>query len=83
MDCIQVLELFLFINGERYKILKASLALGSGKIGEVLDNYLEVGCGDKKSIKILEIQRQGKRPQNIGEFMLGSQIKKGSNLDNA
>jgi methionyl-tRNA formyltransferase len=44
---------------------------------------LEVGCGDKKSIKILEIQRQGKRPQNIGEFMLGSQIKKGSNLDNA
>ncbi|MDC0395364.1 methionyl-tRNA formyltransferase [Candidatus Pelagibacter sp.] len=74
---------FFVYNGERYKILKASLALGSGKIGEVLDNYLEVGCGDKKSIKILEIQRQGKRPQNIGEFMLGSQIKKGSNLDNA
>ena len=37
---------------------------------------------NKKSIKILEIQRQGKRPQNIGEFMLGSQIKKGSNLNN-
>ena len=36
-----------------------------------------------KSIKVLEIQRQGKRPQNIGEFMLGSQIKKGSNLSNA
>ena len=36
-----------------------------------------------KSIKILKIQRQGKRPQNINEFMLGSQIKKGSNLNNA
>jgi methionyl-tRNA formyltransferase len=74
---------FFIYNGERYKILKASLALGSGEIGEVLDSYLEVSCGNKKSIKILEIQRQGKRPQNIGEFMLGSQIKKGSNLNNA
>jgi methionyl-tRNA formyltransferase len=73
---------FFIYNGERYKILKASLALGSGEIGEVLDNYLEISCGNKKSIKVIEIQRQGKRPQNIGEFMLGSQIKKGSNLNN-
>jgi len=73
---------FFIYNGERYKILKASLALGSGKIGEILDNYLEISCGNKKSIKVLEIQRQGKRPQNIGEFMLGSQIKKGSKLSN-
>ena len=74
---------FFTHNGERYKILKANLAFGSGKIGEVLDNYLEVSCGNNKSIKIVEIQRQGKRPQNISEFMLGSQIKKGSNLNNA
>ena len=73
---------FFTYNGERYKILKASLALGSGEIGEVLDNYLEISCGNKKSIKVVEIQRQGKRPQNISEFMLGSQIKKGSNLNN-
>jgi methionyl-tRNA formyltransferase len=72
---------FFIYNGERYKILKASLALGSGEIGEVLDNYLEVSCGNKKSIKVLVIQRQGKRPQNIGEFMLGSQIKKGSIIE--
>ena len=74
---------FFIYNGERYKILKASLAHGNGEIGEVLDNYLEISCGNKKSIKILEIQRQGKRPQNINEFMLGSQIKKGSKLNNA
>ena len=73
---------FFIYNGERYKILKASLAHGNGEIGEVLDNYLEISCGNKKSIKILEIQRQGKRPQNINEFMLGSQIKKGSKLNN-
>jgi len=74
---------FFIYNGERYKILRATLALGSGKIGEVLDNNLRVSCGNRKSIKILEIQRQGKRPQMIGEFTLGSQIKKGSNLNNA
>ena len=74
---------FFTYKGERYKVLKADLALGRGKIGEVLDNYLEISCGNKKSIKVLEIQRQGKRLQNIGEFMLGSQIKKGSNLNNA
>ena len=73
---------FFIYRGERYKILKATPASGSGEIGEVLSDYLEVSCGNKKSIKILEIQRQGKRPQNISEFMLGSQIKKGSNLNN-
>jgi len=74
---------FFIYKGERYKILSANLASGSGEIGEVLDDYLEVSCGNKKSIKVLEIQRQGKRPQNISEFMLGSQIKKGSKLNNA
>ena len=73
---------FFTHKGERYKILKAVSAFGSGEIGEVLDNYLEISCGNKKSIKVIEIQRQGKRPQNISEFMLGSQIKKGSNLNN-
>ena len=70
-------------NGERYKILKAVIGSGFGEIGEVVDDYLEINCNNKKTIKVLEIQRQGKRPQNINEFMLGSQIKKGSNLDNA
>ena len=74
---------FFIYKGERYKILKAELTSGSGEIGEVLNNYLEISCGNKKSVNILEIQRQGKRPQNISEFMLGSQIKKGSNLNNA
>jgi methionyl-tRNA formyltransferase len=74
---------FFNYNGERYKILKAALTPGIGKSGEVLNDHLEIGCGNNKSIKVLEIQRQGKRPQNISEFMLGSQIKKGTNLNNA
>ena len=69
---------FFIYKGERYKILKAEIGNGIGKPGEIISNYLEVICGDNQSIKIKEIQRQGKKPQNIGEFMLGSQIKKGT-----
>ena len=71
---------FFIYKGERYKILKAEIGNGIGNPGEIISDYLEVVCGDKLSIKIKEIQRQGKKPQNIGEFMLGSQIKKGSNI---
>ena len=74
---------FFNFNGERYKILKAEIGNSVGKVGEVLSDKLEIACIDNQSIKILEIQRQGKKPQKIGEFMLGSQIKKGSVIVNA
>ena len=54
-----------------------------GQTGEVLSDKLEIACTNNQSIKILEIQRQGKKPQKIGEFMLGSSIRKGSLLSNA
>ena len=73
---------FFNFGGERYKVLKAELGNNIGKAGEVLSDQLEVACGDNKSIKILEIQREGKRPQKINEFMLGSRIKKGSLISN-
>ena len=69
---------FFIYRGERYKILKAQSGNGIGNPGEIVSDYLEVACGDKHSIVIKEIQRQGKKPQNIGEFMLGSQIKQGT-----
>ena len=74
---------FFNFNGERYKILKAEIGNGIGEVGEVLNDKLEIACINNQSIKILEIQRQGKKPQKIGEFMLGSQIKKGSVIVNA
>ena len=74
---------FFLYEGKRYKILKAEVISKEGNIGEVLENYLVIACGNKKSIKVLEIQKEGKRPQNMSEFMLGSQIKKGSKFNNA
>ena len=73
---------FFNFNGERYKILKAEISNGAGKVGEVISDNLEIACNDNQSIKILEIQRQGKKIQKIGEFMLGSKIKKGSIIPN-
>ena len=73
---------FFSFNGQRYKILKAEIGNGIGKNGEVISDNLEVACENKKSIKILEIQREGKRVQKIEEFMFGSQIRKGSIISN-
>jgi len=69
-------------KGERYKILKATLSNNNGKPGVMLSDSFEIGCSEN-SIKILEIQREGKRTQNIKEFMLGTQIKKGTDLNYA
>ena len=68
-------------KGERYKILKAEVGNSKGEPGIVLSENLEIGCKEG-SLKITEIQREGKKVQKIGEFLLGSRIKKGSNLNN-
>jgi len=73
---------FFSFNGERYKILKAEIGNGIGGLGEVISDNLEIACGNNQTIKILEIQREGKNPQKISEFMLGSKIKKGSMIPN-
>ena len=70
---------FFFFNGERYKILKAEKSYTMGEPGNVISEDLEICCG-KESIKVLTIQREGKRVQQINEFLLGNQIKKGSNI---
>ncbi len=68
-------------NGQRYKVLEAKIGNKSGTSGVVLDDSLEIGCKDK-SIQIITIQREGRTPKKVKEFMLGSSIKKGSNLNN-
>ena len=71
---------FIF-KGERYKILKAEISDKSGKPGKVLSEKYEIGCL-KKSIRVLEIQREGRKIQNIKEFSLGAEIKKDTELLN-
>ena len=70
---------FFLFNGERYKILKAEKSHASGEPGTVISENLEICCGEG-SVKVLIIQREGKRVQQINEFLLGNQIKKGSKI---
>ena len=39
---IPVNDFYKIYNGEKYKVLKAEISNGAGKIGTVLDDYLEI-----------------------------------------
>ncbi len=66
---------FFLFKGERYKILKAEKSFTKGDKGKIISDDFEIGCGEG-SIKVLIIQRQGKRAQKISEFLLGTHIKR-------
>ena len=70
---------FEFEN-ERYKILKAKISQLEGKKGLAINDNLMIAC-KSHSIKILELQRQGKKKQNADEFLLGKKINKDTNLN--
>ena len=70
---------FEFEN-ERFKILRAQISTKEGKAGSVLDENLTIGC-KSASIKILELQRQGKNKQTTKNFLLGNKIDKGTILN--
>jgi len=66
-------------KNERYKVWKAKIENKSGSIGKTIDDKLTIACNEH-SIKILEIQKEGKSRQEINQFLLGNKIKKGENL---
>ena len=50
-----------------------------GEAGKTIDNKLTIACKEQ-SIKILEIQKEGKNRQVIDQFLLGNKIKQGENI---
>ena len=66
-------------NNERFKVLRGEISLENGKAGHVIDENLTIACG-LNSVKILELQRQGKSRQTTKEFLLGKKISKGTVL---
>ena len=72
---------YFIFNGDRYKILKAKIGNGSGPSGEVLNDKLEIACSNNESIKVIEIQKEGKKIQEINDFLNGSKISKGHTLN--
>ena len=64
---------------ERIKVLRASLAGGSGAPGEVLDDQLTVACGSG-AVRFIELQRAGKKSMPAAEVLRGFPIPPGTRL---
>ena len=65
---------------ERLKVLKARLADGTGVPGTILDDRLTVACGIA-AVRILELQRAGKRPMTADELLRGFPLRRGDRLN--
>jgi methionyl-tRNA formyltransferase len=66
--------------GERIKVLEAQVTSGGGIPGEVADNALTVDCGTG-AIQFLVLQRPGKKPMPVNEFLRGFPIRAWSVLE--
>jgi methionyl-tRNA formyltransferase len=64
---------------ERIKALRSMLADAHGKPGELLDDALTVACGEG-AVRLIEVQRAGKRPMQAGDFLRGMKLAAGSVL---
>ena len=66
-------------NGSRYKIWKALIHDQFKTPGEILDDQLTISC-ENKSIKIFEIQKEGKNKMSLNDFLKGTKMPKGKIL---
>ena len=47
--------------------------------GEAIDENLTIACGEG-AVRILELQREGKRPMTAGDFLRGTPLTAGSRM---
>jgi methionyl-tRNA formyltransferase len=66
-------------NGGRIKVLRSTKGGGAGEPGRVLDEGLTVACGEG-AIRLVELQREGRKPMRADEFLRGTPIRRGSVL---
>jgi methionyl-tRNA formyltransferase len=67
------------LDGVRCKVWKAATSNLTGREGEIIGDDLIIACKEQ-SIKVLEIQREGKKKMKISDFLSGTKIKKGTIL---
>lgn len=66
-------------RAERVKVLRTTLVDAAGSPGTVLDDELAIACGDG-AVRILHVQRSGKRPMAAAEFLRGFPLQPGARL---
>jgi methionyl-tRNA formyltransferase len=67
------------MEGTRVKVLRSTLAQGSGASGTALDDQLTIACNDG-AVRLLELQRAGKQAMKAEDFLRGTAIKRGMKL---
>ena len=67
---------------ERIKVLRTQLADGRAAPGEVLDDRLTVACAEG-AVRLVELQRAGKKPMAAGELLRGFPMPPGTRLQAA
>jgi methionyl-tRNA formyltransferase len=72
-------EIELGGRSERIKALRSVLAERSGRPGMILDDRLTVACGEG-AVRLIEVQRAGKKPMSADSFLRGATIPTGSAL---
>jgi methionyl-tRNA formyltransferase len=60
-------------GAERIKVLRSSLAEGSGAPGTIIDDQLTVACGNE-AVRLLKLQRAGKAPMDAASFLRGARL---------
>jgi methionyl-tRNA formyltransferase len=63
-------------KAERVKVLRSTLAEGSGAPGTVLDDKLTVACKDG-AVRLVELQRAGRKPMDAGTLLRGAALRPG------
>ncbi|MFA5952777.1 MAG: methionyl-tRNA formyltransferase [Hyphomicrobium sp.] len=64
---------------ERIKVLRSAVVDGRGEPGVALDDALAIACGEG-AIRLIEVQRAGKRPMSAGDFLRGFTFPKGARI---
>ncbi|MBI3702541.1 MAG: methionyl-tRNA formyltransferase [Rhizobiales bacterium] len=64
------------LGGVRIKVLRSTLAKGSGAPGRVLDDRLTIACKDG-AVRLCQVQRAGKQPMAAADFLRGTPVKAG------
>ena len=66
---------YLMLGGKRLKVYRSRLAELTGKPGVLLDSKrLIVGCGDGRSVELLEVQPDGGKRMAGSDFLRGRQL---------
>jgi len=72
---------FAGTDGEtvRVKVLRTARAEGEGSPGTVLDDAATIACG-AGAVRLVEVQRAGRRPMSADEFLRGTRFSAGMRL---